>query len=311
LQVRHSQLAPRASTLKRQAHFLMCPPNHFAVSYSINPWMDPDRWTAEAAVLTETAARQWHGLYRELLGSGADIELVRAMPDLPDLVFTANGAVILDRKVLLARFRHPERRPEEAVFARAAHELKCQGAIDTIEELPAGLVLEGAGDCIWDPNRNQFWLGFGQRSDASARAVVAGFFGVDCVALELADPRFYHLDTAFSALPCGEIVYHPPAFARASRRAIEDRVHPQQQIILDEDDAEMFAANLVAFGRHILLSGCSEKLRRGLEERGYTVLETPLDAFQRSGGSACCLTLRIDHASLPAHQRVRAAAISG
>jgi hypothetical protein len=38
-------------------------------------------------------------------------------------------------------------------------------------------------------------------------------------------------------------------------------------------------------------------LRRKLEQRGYAVAETPLDVFQRSGGSACCLTLRLDHAS--------------
>ena len=28
------------------ARFLMCRPEHFAVSYSINPWMEPERWTA-------------------------------------------------------------------------------------------------------------------------------------------------------------------------------------------------------------------------------------------------------------------------
>ena len=33
----------------------------------------------------------------------------------------------------------------------------------------------------------------------------------------------------------------------------------------------------------ILLSKCAQKLRRPLEERQYTVVETPLDAFQHSG----------------------------
>ena len=36
---------------------------------------------------------------------------------------------------------------------------------------------------------------------------------------------------------------------------------------------------------------------RQVEERGFTVLTTPLQAFLRSGGSACCLTLRLDHRS--------------
>ena len=41
----------------------------------------------------------------------------------------------------------------------------------------------------------------------------------------------------------------------------------------------------------------SDSARRDLEERGYAVVETPLHAFLRSGGSACCLTLRLDHRS--------------
>ena len=253
LQSPRSSLAytePRQS----QAHFLMCPPDHFAVKYSINPWMDPSKWTAAAGLLSSKSGRQWHMLYEALLASGAEIELVEATPDLPDLVFTANAAVVLDRKALLARFRHAERRREEPVFRRVLHSMKRQGALDHIAELPANLVLEGAGDCIWDWSRNHFWLGYGQRSDHASRDVVANFFGVDCVALELADPRFYHLDTAFCALPFGEVIYYPAAFTPAARRAIEDRIHPFQLIPLGSDDASSFAANLVSFGRQILLS---------------------------------------------------------
>jgi len=36
----------------------------------------------------------------------------------------------------------------------------------------------------------------------------------------------------------------------------------------------------------IILSSCSERLRRRLEERGFTVIATLLHAFLRSGGSA-------------------------
>ena len=38
--------------------FLMCRPEHFAVSYAINPWMDPASWARdERAHLA--AAREW------------------------------------------------------------------------------------------------------------------------------------------------------------------------------------------------------------------------------------------------------------
>ena len=273
----------------------MCPPNHFAVKYSINPWMNPSVWTAS---LSDRSVRQWQAFYETLLASGAEVDLLKASPALPDLVFTANAAVILDRKALLARFRYAERRGEEHVFMGVLRRMKLEGDIEEICTLPASLVFEGAGDCIWDRSRNYFWSGYGPRSDRASRDVVADLFGVDCVALELVDPRFYHLDTAFCVLPFGEILYYPAAFTRAARLAIEDRVHPFQLIPLGHEDASNFAANLVSFGRQIVLSKCSEKLRRRLEERAYDVIETPLDAFQHSGGSACCLTLRTDHTLL-------------
>ena len=35
------------TTLKRNARLLMCAPEHFAVSYAINPWMDPASWARD------------------------------------------------------------------------------------------------------------------------------------------------------------------------------------------------------------------------------------------------------------------------
>jgi hypothetical protein len=48
------------------------------------------------------------------------------------------------------------------------------------------------------------------------------------------------------------------------------------------------------------MSQCSPALRQKLETRGYSVTETPLDIFLRSGGSACCLTLRLDREAVHA-----------
>src|SRR5204863_102865 len=122
--------------------FLMCPPQHFAVTYSINPWMDPAAWADRGDALHASAEAQWQGLHARLSESGAAIEMVLPHEGLPDLVF---------------------------------------------------------------------------------------------------------------------------------------------------------AANAICAGRIIVLSSCSAVLRGALEARGYAVIETPLTAFQRSGGSACCLTLRLDH----------------
>ena len=205
--------------------------------------------------------------------------------------------MVLDRKALLARFFHPERQREQPVFAAAFRALQARGLLDEVIEMPEGVPLEGAGDCIWDRTRGLFWMGCGFRSEPAARRVVEQTFGVRCLPLALADPSFYHLDTAFCALPCGSVIYHPGAFSDAALEPSTSTSRPPQRIALDRADAARFAANAVCIGRVIVMSSCSDALRRALEERGYTVAKTPLQAFLRSGGSACCLTLRLDHRS--------------
>jgi N-dimethylarginine dimethylaminohydrolase len=280
-----------------RAHLLMCRPEHFAVIYAINPWMDPQSWARDDRVLAAASAREWSALHRALTGLGATVELVPSVPALPDLVFTANAAVVLNGTALLARFRHPQRQAEEPHFEAAFRALKARGVIHSIAKLPDDIALEGAGDCVFDASRDMFWMGYGPRSERAARAVVEDVFGTPVVALELVDPRFYHMDTALSPLPRGEVMYVPSAFTPAGRAEIRARVARELRIEITAQDAKRFAANAVCLGDVVLLSRCSEKLRAKLAERGYSVLPTPLDSFLRSGGSAFCLTLALDRRS--------------
>jgi N-dimethylarginine dimethylaminohydrolase len=292
-----------------KARFLMCRPEHFAVSYAINPWMDPSSWARDRRAHA-AAARQWEALHGKLIEHGAAVEFVPPAAGLPDLVFTANGAVVLDREVLLARFRHPERQREEAHFEKAFRALQAHGLVDGIRKLPDNLVLEGAGDCVWDGKRKLFWMGYGPRSDFEARHAVADLFGQDVLALELADPRFYHMDTALAPLPHGEVMYLPGAFTAAGSAAIRDRVASHDRIAIAFEDARRFAANTVCLGDTLIMSGCGARLRAELNERGYQVVTTPLTSFLRSGGAAFCLTLRLDRESLPRSAALDQAAVA-
>jgi N-dimethylarginine dimethylaminohydrolase len=289
------------------ARFLMCRPEHFAVSYTINPWMDPESWTRDERAHF-AAAREWRALHATLLDLGASIELVPPAAGLPDLVFTANAGVVLDRQVLLARFRHPQRAREEPHFEAAFRALQAHGLIDGITKLPPGLVLEGAGDCVFDATRNLFWMGYGPRSDAAARHVVADMFGQEVAALELADERFYHMDTALCPLDGGELMYLPGAFTRAGRAEICARVAPRDRIELGAADGNRFAANAVCLGKTLIVSDAGEHLCAELKARGYRVVKSPLPSFLRSGGSAFCLTLRLDRRSATAAGADRAVA---
>jgi N-dimethylarginine dimethylaminohydrolase len=282
-----------------KARFLMCAPDHFGVAYKINPWMDPNSWGRSDRALAAASRAEWAAFHHTLVELGADISLVPPALGVPDLVFTANAAVVLDGVALLARFRHPQRQREEAHFEAAFRSLQGRGLIDAVRMLPADLVLEGAGDCVWDETRNLFWIGFGPRSDAASQAVVEDVFGVPAIALELIDPRFYHMDTALCPLPGGEVVFVPGAFTPRGQAVIRDRVAATQRIEIGAEDACQLAANAVCIGNTLVMSGCSERLRSDLGERGYRVVTSPLQSFLRSGGAAFCLTLRLDRRSNP------------
>lgn len=275
---------------------LMCEPKHFAVSYSINPWMDPANWASDEHAI---AVRQWAALQDALAQAGAAIEHVAPQPGLPDLVFTANAAVVHGGTALTARFRHPERQGEEPVFAAAFESLRARGLIERVAALPDGVVMEGAGDCLFDEARNLFWMGFGHRSERRAADAIEATFGVPVEPLQLADPRFYHLDTAFCPLPSGDVIYHAGAFTDEGRAAIAARVPESKRVVLSEAEAAQFSANAVCVGQTIVMSRCSDALRKRLGRRGYQVVATPLDTFLQSGGSAACLTLRLDRGSAP------------
>jgi N-dimethylarginine dimethylaminohydrolase len=272
--------------------FLMCRPQYYAVSYSINPWMDPEGWAAEGSDLGEAAHREWAALHAALLDKGAAIECVDPQPDLPDLVFTANAAIVLDGKALLSRFRHPERKPEEPVFAVA---LLAQAGLDAVETLPGDMIQEGAGDCIWDAYRGQFWMGCGPRSDRAAADVVADYFGVECVALELADPSFYHLDTAFAVLDDAggpaSVAYLPRAFDDASRAVLERRF--PDAVHATDADAAVLGLNSFSDGHNVVIASRAETFARDLEARGYVPHGVDLSELLLGGGGVKCCTLEL------------------
>ncbi len=277
--------------------FLMTDPSAFDVSYVINPWMQPDAWEGHHKAQALTGSRH---LRQAIEQAGGEVTMIPAEAGLPDLVFPANAAVVLDGKALLARFQCPERQGEEAPFRAAFARLKDQGVISEIFEMPAGMIHEGAGDGLWDETRQLFWTGYGQRSVQGAGEVIAQTFAKTVVALELATPQFYHLDTCFRPLSGGEVLYYPAAFTARALARIEAHVAPADRVIATDEDAAAFCVNAVNIDRNIIMARAPIRLRERLEARGYTVTEVDLDPFILSGGAAFCMTLRLDLQSQPA-----------
>jgi N-dimethylarginine dimethylaminohydrolase len=274
--------------------FLMTDPSCFDVCYQINPWMAPTAWRPEHLAAAKTASAT---LKAALQAAGAQVETVGAVRGLPDLVFPANAAVVLDGKALLARFRHAERQGEEAVFRSVFTRLQARGLIGEIVDLPDGVLQEGAGDAIWDLDRGLFWAGHGQRSTRGSIAVLRRTFGQEVVALELASDRFYHLDTCFCPLAGGEVLYYPPAFTAETLAVIRDRIPAAQRIEATAEEAVAFCVNAVNLGDQLIMARAPASLRAKLEAHGYRLTEIDLAPFILSGGAAYCMTLRLDRTS--------------
>jgi len=295
--------APRAAAASTP-RLMMSAPDSFEVSYRINPWMEPGQWHHSAAQLTLDAQRGWRQLKATYEALGAVVEVQPPQRGLPDLVFTANAALVLDRKVLLARFACAERRGEEAHNRAFFETLRRRGLIDAIVEPPQGLAFEGAGDAHWDAQRRLAWIGWGQRSSCGIERAIEQTFTIPTVPLELVDPRYYHLDTCFCLLSGGEILYYPKAFSAASQARLRELVEPALLIEAADEDAQRLAVNAVCLGRSVVLCHASAALRQQLEARGYRVQVVPLGAFNRSGGAAFCLTLRLDTCTTAAPVRL-------
>jgi N-dimethylarginine dimethylaminohydrolase len=274
--------------------FLMTDSSHFEVSYKINPWMTPEAWRQDEAHNRAEAREAQRQLAAALRQAGARVTVMEGAPGLPDMVFPANAAVILNKRALVSRFRFHERQGEEGHFLTAFRRLEELGALSGVEQAPKGCWLEGAGDCMWDSTRQLFWAGFGPRSGFESIDTIKDYFGAAVVPLELVSSRYYHLDTGFVPLSGGEILYYPPAFSKLALAAIRERVPAHALIEASDEDAARFSVNAVNVGREIIAATPSQKLADVLSERGYSVTPVPLRPFIMAGGGAYCMTLRLD-----------------
>lgn len=261
--------------------FLMCPPTYYNIEYEINPWMSRLK-VAEPGLATA----QWNNLHTILTERcGATVELVEPVQGLPDLVFTANAGLVHQGIVILSRFRFPVRSGEEPVFAQwfETHGLK-------VITLPEDVFFEGAGDAL--RCGGQLFAGYHFRSEIRSHSVVAEIINERVLSLQLTDPRYYHLDTCFCPLDNGRLIYYPPAFDEYGRKVIRDNV--PDAIEVTDADAARFGCNAVSIGKNVVASAGCTKLVHDLTDAGLQVHTVNLSEYLKSGGSAKCLTLRLD-----------------
>ena len=88
-------------------------------------------------------------------------------------------------------------------------------------------------------------------------------------------------------------MYFPGAFDSASLRVIEKAYPADKRIVVSELEATQFACNVINCGQEILMGAVESNLATRLKARGFEVTELELGEFQRGGGSAKALALRL------------------
>ncbi|OGT01979.1 MAG: hypothetical protein A2Y51_06225 [Gallionellales bacterium RIFCSPLOWO2_02_60_31] len=262
-------------------HFLMCEPRFFEVCYVINPWMEGNL----GKVNSKLAQQQWQNLY-DIVSGLASVSLIEPVAGLPDMVFTANAGLVRNKEVIISSFRHAERQPEAKFFEKFFASLGYR-----VRRLKEQTIFEGAGDALFD-SQERLWVGSGIRSVPHALDEIVAALDVEACGLELVDPRWYHLDTAFCPLPQGQAIAYEKAFARKSVAAL-DHAFGANIIWVAEQDARNFACNAIAIGRSIIMHSASAELKFTLKQRGFEVIESDVSEFIKAGGACKCLTLEI------------------
>lgn len=256
---------------------LMCRPDYFTVAYRINPWMFPERHTDQ-----RTALAQWTTLYEAYLALGFTVHLIDPLPGSPDMVFAANGGLVVDGIAYTAKFRHQERAAEAPAyrdwFADAGF---------TIRE--AHETNEGEGDFLLVGDTILAAHGF--RSESDSHRELADIFGREVVSLRLVNPSYYHLDTALAVLDDRTIAYYPDAFDETSQEILRQR-YPNA-IVASEQDAAVLGLNLFSDGRHVVMAEQAVELRAALHERGFETVAVNLSELLRGGGGVKCCTLEL------------------
>jgi len=262
-------------------------PKHFTVNYSINPWMN-----TSAPVNPEKALKQWNTLRQAIIDAGATVEVMdpAGADHYPDLVFTANAAVVRGKKAFMANFYYPQCKGERYFYEKwfKDHGYDTMGSY----EVP----FEGAGDGLWiGENDSKLACGIGPRTDVRALRMVADklqdaerpFTTIGC---RLVDPRFYHIDTCFCPIASDVALWYQHAFDHITQHNLSNDV---ELLPVSEKEALQFACNAVVVGKTVIMNVGNTITEGMLKQVGYDTVFVEMSEFIKSGGSSKCCTLAL------------------
>jgi len=261
---------------------LMCAPDYYAIKYEINPWMK-----LEIQSDYEKARKQWKDLYHILKDDlGVDVKLVPPREEVPDMVFTANAAVMYGNKAIIAKFKYPQRQPEEEYYSDWFRENGYE-----VITLPDGMAFEGAGDALY--LSGILYSGYVPRTDIAAHTYISELLKIPVISIELVNDNFYHIDTCFCPLEDDYLIYYPKAFDEYGNKIIETNVPEEKRIVVNDEEASYFTCNAVNVGKNVVTNITTKRFSNLLASKGFNHIQTDMSEYMKAGGASKCLTLKI------------------
>lgn len=211
---------------------------------------------------------------RALEQLGCVVERIADAPDLPDCVFIEDAAIVLDEVAIVMRPGAESRRAEVPAVAAAL------GSHRSVLALEAPGTMDG-GDVML-VGRSLF-IGASSRTNLAGidqvRQIVAPFgYALHPVSVR----GCLHLKSAVTALDDTTLLVNP-AWARADEF--------RGFALVEVDEAEPSAANIVRVGSCLLYSAAFPRTLETLRRRGYDVTVVDVGEIAKAEGAVTCCSL--------------------
>lgn len=257
---------------------LMCAPTYFRIDYEINPYMNV------AVQPDPSAARHEHSsIVAAHRAAGRRVWHIPAAPECPDMVYTANTAVVRGDHALLGN--PPPLRKAEIPYVR---EWLVRHGVQVRE---APFPFSGQGDAL--ACGDLLLTGYGQRTDRRMLALLADYLGYQIVPLRTVSPLWYDLDLAVAVLTPQALAFYPAALDTPSRRRLDSL--GLELIEVCHSEAAGFALNLISDGTTVTMTAGAPRLAADLQARGLRVVELDTTELRIGGGGIRCTALTLDN----------------
>lgn len=270
---------------------LMVTPDHFTVEYVINPHMEGHIGNVDR----QKARKEWEVIRDTFSSCGVKVHEIPGQVGLPDMVFCANQSLPFisadGRKEVFMSIMHADQRKDEVAFIEQWY--RQNGYLIHHFDGTQITDFEGMGDAIWHTGKRLIWGGYGFRSSLEAYRIVSETFNVPVIALELLNPKFYHLDTCFCMLNTETALIHSEAFTDEGLELIHALI-PNIIEAEGEEADKLFACNATCpDGKNVVIQAGCEDVNQKLLNAGFVVHEVSTEEFLKSGGSVFCMKMMV------------------